>query len=73
MRQIIGNWKRQSGRKKGYKSIFRVAFPLSGGDSFALKHNGAGACGIPNSNGKTIVMTGGYDATTDTGHNKVTR
>ena len=73
MRQIIGNWKRQSGRKKGYKSIFRVAFPLSGGDSFPLKDNGDGACGIPDSNGKTIVMTGGYNAITDRGHNNVTR
>ena len=61
------------GEKKGYKSIFRVAFPLSGGDSFALKHNGAGACGIPDRNGKTIVMTGGYNAATDGGHKKVTR
>ena len=45
-----------------------IYFALNtGGGTFALRHSGDGACGIPDED--TIVMIGGYDPA----HNYVTR
>ena len=41
-------------------------FCVTGGRTFALRHSGMAACGIPDED--TIVMTGGYPA-----HDYVTR
>ena len=45
-------------------SSFHLFF-VTGGGTFALRHDGRGACGIPDED--TIVMTGGYK------HDYVTR
>ena len=50
------------GFEKG--SCFQL-FCVTGGETFALRHSGYAACGIPDED--TIVMTGGYF------HNYVTR
>ena len=49
----------------GCKQSVKQSLCSPGGETFELRHGGAGACGIPD--GESIVMTGGF------GHSFVTR